>query len=197
LIYTDGLQINLTHCQECPNGHILAGVHFAHERSLEVIPSHNLNLVCVRSELGYQPPLFSRRNLFLFLRERSSRAMVIMLERLQRETQGESYGSKQVPLLRAMLIKSMEPLLEVQRRKIAEHLFGQVSFTSTCTACGGCSSVCPTGAIQPIEEDMQTPIFEHELCVSCGSCQAFCRKKGVVLTTTPVNDSSSCSKCRY
>jgi ferredoxin len=73
-----------------------------------------------------------------------------------------SYGSKQVPQVRVMLLKAIEAFSETQRR-VTKQLFGQVAFTETCTACGGCVGVCPTGAIVPSDEDKFSPAFDQSI----------------------------------
>ncbi len=181
LVFRDGVQINLTCCEGCPNGHILDGVHGAHDQLTTFLPDHRVALVRDRDKLKYKPPALSRRELFSSFRESSTRTAMVMVERLQVSSRAQSYGSKQVPQVRTMLLKAMETFPEIQRR-VAEQLFGQIAFTETCTACGGCVGVCPTGAIDSSDEDKASPIFDQTLCVSCGSCQAFCRKQGVQLT---------------
>lgn len=186
LVFVEGMQINLTCCQNCPNGHILEGVHAAHARLLEYKPDHKVKLIYEQEALEYQPSSLSRRELFGFFRERSKRSAIVMAERLQVNSNTHSYGSKQVPLVRTMLLKAMETMSETQQRWVSDQLFGQVSFTSTCTACGGCVGVCPTGAIESADEDKYPPVFNRELCVDCASCQAFCRKQGVQLAAVSV-----------
>ncbi|GEM_PF-697674 len=180
LIFVEGIQINLICCQDCPRGHILEGVHTAHARLAEFMPDHKVKLVSEQKNLKYQLASLSRRELFGFFRERSKRSTMVMVERLQVNSRIQSYGSKQVPLVRTMLLKAMETRSETQQQWICGQLFGQVSFTTDCTICGGCVGVCPTGAIGP-EEDKSPPVFDRNLCVGCDTCQAFCRKQGVQL----------------
>jgi ferredoxin len=182
LVFRDGVQINLTRCEGCPNGHVLGDVHGAHDQLAALLPDHKVALIRNRDRLKYKPPSLSRRELFGFFRENSTRTAMVMVERLQVSSRIQSYGCKQVPQVRTTLLKAMETLPEIQRR-VAEQLFGQIAFTETCTACGGCVGVCPTGAIDPSDEDKPSPVFDQTLCVSCGSCQAFCRKQGVQLMT--------------
>lgn len=181
LIFVEGLQINLTCCQDCPKGHILKGVYDTHARLTSLNYDHNISLVTNQQELDYRPAAISRRELFSFFRDRSTRAAAVMVDRLQTGTATQSYGNKKLPKVRAMLIEALITLPPVQQKVFAEQIYGQVSFTSTCTACGGCSGICPTGAIQPAEMRMDIPVFDEKKCVSCGSCQAFCFKKGVTL----------------
>ena len=180
LVFKEGVQINLTCCADCPNGHIIDGVHAAYDRLATLIPGHKVTLASERGSLKYQPASLSRRELFGFFRERSTRTANVMVERLQVNSRLQSYGSKQVPLVRTMLLKAMETMPEIQQR-VTEQFFGQISLTETCTACSGCVGVCPTGAIDPAEESKSPPVFDRNLCVGCGSCQAFCRKQGVQL----------------
>ena len=180
LVFRGGVQINLTCCEGCPNGHILDDVHGAHDQLGTLLPDHKVALIRDLDKLKYKPPSLSRREVFGFFRESSTRTAMVMVERLQVSSKVRSYGSKQVPQVRTMLLKAMETLPEIQW-PVAEQLFGQIAFTETCTACGGCVGVCPTGAIDPSDEDKASPVFDQTLCVSCGSCQAFCLKQGVQL----------------
>lgn len=180
LVFRDGVQINLTRCEGCSNGHIVGDVLGSHDQLGTLLPDHKVSLIRNLDQLTYKPPALSRRELFGFFRENSKRTAMVMVERLQISSRMQSYGSKQVPQVRIMLLKAIEAFSETQRR-VTKQLFGQVAFTETCTACGGCVGVCPTGAIVPSDEDKFSPAFDQTLCVSCGSCQAFCRKNGVRL----------------
>ena len=180
LVFKEGVQINLTCCKDCPNGHILDDLHTSHDRLADLLPDHKVTLAREKGTLKYQPASLSRRELFVFFRERSTRTANVMVERLQANSWLQSYGSKQVPLVRTMLLKAMETMPEIQQR-VSEQLFGQISFTETCTECNGCVGVCPTGAIGSAEEDRSPPVFDRNLCVGCGCCQALCRKQGVQL----------------
>lgn len=187
LVFTEGLQVNLTACHMCDNGHICAGIQSAHANLSEVLSDHQVRLVFDRTELAYRPSALTRRELFGFCRDRSSRTARVMVERLQESSRMQPYGSKQTPLVRTLLLKVMESLPDSQRRRMGEQLFGRISFATTCTACYGCVGVCPTGAIEPAAKDRQPPLFDRALCVGCGSCQAFCRKQGVRLQpATPI-----------
>jgi ferredoxin len=180
LVFKEGVQINLTCCEDCPNGHILDDVYTSHDLLAALLPDNKVALIRERGSLKYQPASLSRRELFGFFRERSTRTANVIVERLQVNSKLQSYGSKQVPLVRSMLLKVMETMPEIQKR-VTDQFFGQISFTETCTTCSGCVGVCPTGAIDPAEEDKSPPVFDRNLCVSCGSCQAFCLEEGVQL----------------
>ncbi len=179
LVFKDGLQVNLTSCKDCPNGHVLDGILATHALLATLQPGHKVRLVQDRQDLKFQPASLSRRELFSFFRERSKRTAAVVVERLQTTARLTSYGSKQVPEVRALLFKMIEALPETQRQQVVEWCCGQIVFTATCTVCGGCVGVCPTGAIEPADEGDISPVFDRNLCVACGSCEAFCRKSGV------------------
>ena len=181
LVFSGGLQINLTCCGDCANGHIVEAVRDAHARLRDLKPDHGINLVHKRGDLDFQPPALSRRDLFKVFRQRSARAAMAMVARPPVDTKPRPYGKKQVPATRTMLIEAMNGFPGTTRRKIADQLFGNIVFTPECVSSGGCVGVCPTGAIQPADEDEQPPIFDGALCVSCNSCHAFCRNRGVVI----------------
>jgi len=43
--------------------------------------------------------------------------------------------------------------------------------TNKCLYCGGCTSVCPTSALQLKETKI---VFDAEKCINCGACIKFC-----------------------
>ena len=182
LVFPDGLQINLTACEGCSNGHILDNVAAAHGRLNDLVPGHTVKLIRNREALEYQAPSLSRRQFFLVFGERSTRAAATMVERLQNNTEQHSYGNKRVPAIRALLLEAMAASPAVKGRTIGDRLFGKIAFTSDCVRSKRCVGVCPTGAIRSPGADGKSPRFDQTLCVSCNSCQAFCRNRGVLLS---------------
>lgn len=182
LVFRDGIQLDLTHCSSCPNSHVLEGICSAHASMDKMLPRNNVQLVQNEGNLKYQPASISRRELFRFCRERSARTASLMVDRLQVSASAQSYGSKQVPLVRTLLLKAMESLPGSQQAQIVEDVFGEVAFTPECTACGRCVGVCPTGALDPSETGQSSPSFNRQRCVGCDTCAVFCRNGGVRLT---------------
>jgi len=43
--------------------------------------------------------------------------------------------------------------------------------TNKCLYCGGCVSVCPTGALELKETKI---IWNKDKCINCGACTKFC-----------------------
>jgi len=57
-----------------------------------------------------------------------------------------------------------------------------------CVGCGACGEVCPSGAIEMIDDVKANPpvrklIIHYDICIFCGQCQANCiTEKGIQLT---------------
>ncbi|MBE0501990.1 MAG: 4Fe-4S binding protein [Desulfuromonadales bacterium] len=184
LVFSEGIQLDLSHCIDCPNGHVAAGIFSAHASSKNIRPESRLRLVENEKSLSYHPASLSRREFFRFFRERSSRTAAVMVKRLQVNAKEHAYGSKHLPLTRILLLKALDALPLVKQRQIAEQLFANRMFTPECKACGRCVAVCPTGALDSVETANHFPAFKAQLCVGCGSCAAFCRNQGVRLNVT-------------
>ncbi len=182
LVLEDGVQIDLTPCGECSNGHIREGIETAHAGLSEVKPNHKIKLVFDRNDLESKSAALSRRQLFASFRERSTRTAAVMASRLLSDDKRQSFGDKRVPATRVLLLRALAGASDEVRWRAADKLFGRVSFMPTCNACGGCVGVCPTGAIRPAAEDGQLPAFDRAFCVACSSCQTFCLEQGVVVT---------------
>lgn len=182
LVFPNGLHLNLTACDSCPNGEILDRVIAAHGRLKALVSCHAVRLIRNRKDLEYQAPLISRRQFFTFFRERSTSAAATMVGRLQENPGQQPYGNKQVPATRSLLLKTLAVSPSVESRTIRDALFGKITFTSNCSRSKRCVGVCPTGAIRPAETNGGLPLTDRDLCVSCNSCEAFCRNHGVLIT---------------
>ena len=191
LVFPDGLHINLAACEGCTNGRIADSVAAAHGRLKDLVPGHAVKLIRNREELDFQAPSLSRRQFILYFRERSTRAAAAMVERLLDNAEQQSYGNKQVPAIRALLLKALAASPAANSRTIGDQLFGKITFTSDCVRSKRCVGVCPTGAIQAADAGGNLPVIDQTLCVSCNSCQAFCRNRGVLISD---NNRRECSE---
>ena len=185
LVFPDGLHVNLTDCGECSNGHVVDSIAAAHSRLKDLVPGHAVKLIRSREELEFSALSLSRRQFFLFFRERSNRAAAAMVERLRDNAEQRAYGKKQVPAIRALLLDAIAASPQAKGETLGDQLFGRITFTSDCRRSERCVGVCPTGAIRSSGRDGNPPSFDQTLCVSCHSCQAFCRNRGVVASSNP------------
>ena len=52
-----------------------------------------------------------------------------------------------------------------------------------CVGCGACAEVCPSNAIEVIDEEKRKLVLRYDTCIFCGQCQANCiTEKGITLT---------------
>ncbi|MCK4325228.1 4Fe-4S dicluster domain-containing protein, partial [bacterium] len=52
-----------------------------------------------------------------------------------------------------------------------------------CVGCGACAEVCPSNAIEVIDEEKRRLVLHYDTCIFCGQCQANCiTEKGITLT---------------
>lgn len=87
----------------------------------------------------------------------------------------QAFGKKCQSLLRSMEFLPSKPI-EVKGnspyRKAGKVLLKPAGNKNTCTLCGACAAICPTGAI-----DMKNYWkIKKKLCISCGACIRICPK---------------------
>lgn len=52
-----------------------------------------------------------------------------------------------------------------------------------CTACGGCSSVCPSQLVEMVDEEDRTTITRYfERCIYCARCADICPEDAITMT---------------
>lgn len=56
-----------------------------------------------------------------------------------------------------------------------------------CTRCGICSDVCPSGIIEPADEDTLPMVMDAKagMCIQCGHCEATCPSQALLLNFRP------------
>jgi ferredoxin len=82
---------------------------------------------------------------------------------------------------------------EISRRDLLKKVLplGKVTLDGSCTTCGLCASVCPTGALDMVRGDGAAScrlLFRHGRCIACGNCVEVCPEKCLSLERTLVAD---------
>ncbi|OQX10768.1 MAG: hypothetical protein BWK76_20105 [Desulfobulbaceae bacterium A2] len=98
-------------------------------------------------------------------------------------------GEKQAPPRTVLLRQALETV-DIQRRGWLLPLLHTLTVDESCTLCGACAGMCPTGALRN-ERDDQTKrlVFSWAACSGCGLCQDFCRPRSIQLSPgCPVAD---------
>lgn len=118
-------------------------------------------------------PVYSRRELFSFIRERSR---IPTDSGAKKDLAGDC--SARPAGRRKALIDALEISASPQDFKdISDGDFPlrAVSIGEGCTLCKRCDAFCPSGALKKIEEEGETRIeFEMKLCMACFECREFC-----------------------
>jgi ferredoxin len=83
------------------------------------------------------------------------------------------------------LIKTHPPIQDI----VLDHIdFAILIIDETCTACGACSRICPTGALifeSNTKEKTYRLSFAPELCIDCGVCLHACMPHAITLNSIP------------
>jgi ferredoxin len=128
----------------------------------------------------------SRRDLFRLSSQQSDFAFA-------RELAGESEDKKVHPSRnRFRLIASIRNLIKthpVIQGIILDRIgFAKLTIDETCTACGACSRICPTGALifeSNTKEKTYRLSFAPDLCIDCGVCLQACMHHSITLNSEP------------
>lgn len=116
-------------------------------------------------------PVYSRRELFSFLRENRPAARLGFKKVPGRES------SPKLPVRRKALLDALEKAAALDFKKISDGDFPvrSVSIGQGCTLCKRCEAFCPTGALKRVEAEGETRIeFEMKLCMGCFECGSLC-----------------------
>jgi ferredoxin len=131
-----------------------------------------------------QPPV-SRRRLFQVFTE--NREWVEMLA----PQASPSEGKKWVPEERKQLLKALSLLPPAEERALCPaplggQVFMRLKVDETCTACGICARVCPTGALQlDSDETAYSLTFLPGVCTGCRACLDLCEPEALYSSGVP------------
>jgi ferredoxin len=192
ILLPHGITFNLTHCRQCPNAEAAVQL----QQRLEILhhlPNYpfagRLRLALREPQLNYRPDTISRRAFFQQFRRGAGNSLRQALQRREENGKAKDYGSKRLPVARALLLQAL-PLLDGPfRRSVETNFFPMLHFTDDCRGCRGCLGICPTGALGRKRHDTSetSPSFEMQLCTACGLCAEFCRRQAIRLTQAAVD----------
>lgn len=171
------LTLNLSLCQECPNGAtiplLLGRVAALAEAGL--LPGTCQVLIAeTPGEIRYHPPSVDRRTFFKSLRNSLFQGAATVLSTTHEQAERHTgYTEKRVPARKELLNRIMGLVPSDQRPLLGHRYEHHIVFSGTCTACHGCVAICPTGALLTDSPDAP-PRFHTRNCTGCGLCAEFC-----------------------
>lgn len=176
------LILNLVHCNDCPNNAMLQLL----EGRLQQMLANGLTeggcsfvSVTLQTELHYQAEGVNRRSFFTSLRNSLFQtAAEVMQISAKAEGRSSSYADKRVPQRRELLNQIRNILPEALQVTVGKQFNHNIRFNTGCTACQGCSAICPTGALVSNEQE-EHPTFMQERCTGCGLCVEFCLDQAI------------------
>lgn len=179
----DTLQIDVTGCADCRNGHIV-DVLSKRIKSIEtktsMMISHSIKLVHTKADLKFQEIAYDRRGFFKAIKNMTFIQAAGLFDNDDSEEVLQSYSSKKLPLKRDVLNRIMKVLPEEKYNTLLKRYFYNVSVTEDCNNCFACIGMCPTGALKiESNEDRRDLFFSSSLCNGCGLCEGFCINKAV------------------
>ena len=197
LIHTlaGSLTLNLSVCGDCPNSHGISEI----KSRLEAVSAAGLDCGACRinlaesvREIRYRDESVDRRSFFKSFGSALIKSAAVVLSRPSEQTEQRSeYACKRVPARRELLNKTRSELSLELTGLIREHFDSCASFDQSCTACQGCTAICPTGALKTGESDIP-PTFDQLLCTGCGLCREFCLDGAIRVLKNASNLQPSC-----
>lgn len=181
----DTVQLNLTQCHACHNGHILDTV----KRRLEQIVihtgiavSHKIIAVEDSSDLRYEAVRIGRRQFFRAFGVKVFRDIQkgIPSRLLQNGTM--AYNHKTLPSVRRNLNSHLLSAPKTLAQRMLRRYYYTVDCSDACTMCAACVAICPTGALEQVPEKHRLR-FNPLRCTGCGVCAEFCRQDAIQVNT--------------
>lgn len=176
------VQLDLTQCEQCINGHILnrLGNSLRRAEQNSRLPVRSRVALVVRSEDRWQDAdCMDRRRLFSLWRNI-----------LQPQPDGfpaldcgpSAHRDKALPARRRILQWVADRNNGAVASAIAMNYYGSVDIDCACETCGACAAACPSGALD-MADDRPSPRFDPARCTGCGACEAFCSHAAITVRT--------------
>lgn len=187
------ITLRLDRCQNCPFGRARYGIEEAMQiarRLLDALGAPGeIAVVMDAAEAGHWVersvhdaggPVFSRRPV---------RGSTTEIPQAASQTLAadDLAARLEMPRERLRLLLALARLPHAHDELPAGLGFARFEAGSDCTACGLCARVCPTGALQLLEEDDAYRLtFLPGACTDCGACLPYCKPEALQAAGTPV-----------
>lgn len=175
------VQVDLTQCGMCPNGHVRGRLadSLARAREHSRLPLGNRIDLIVRSEDCWQDAdCIDRRRLFALWKEIAEPHLPGFPAT---ESDPPAHREKALPERRKIIQWVARQCNGNVASAVAMNYYGNVDIDSACETCGACTAACPCGALSVSDADTW-PAFKPSQCVGCGACQAFCDNAAITVT---------------
>lgn len=87
------------------------------------------------------------------------------------------------PAPRLRRVEALAALAVAQDQSLPNTLFPQAKISDACCNHRICAALCPTGALQPVEDEDGSGLdYDPLFCIRCGLCQQVCPEKAITIT---------------
>ena len=178
------LQLNLTSCSACANGHIVT---FLESRIAEIKKKFSDNMevkfrkVKNKKNLVFKSIQYNRRQFFREIKDKIGKSTTEIVGNLEK-INPSSYKAKVVP----DIIDAFNALIPSLNKELQEDVLSNYSFAASigksCNYCLICVATCPTGALVRDNNDgrtMKTIKFYGSKCCGCDLCVESCARDAI------------------
>jgi ferredoxin len=198
VLLPQGVALNMVACEQCDDraavGRLLQSMGCLCERMPTV--RKRLAIIADQDELEFEAVCTDRRGFFSALgRMVQAQTVSILAENANHEAAEVSLSENAVPYERLVFSGLVSALQSKDEPKLLAELCSAVGFTAAtsdaCELCFGCVGMCPNGALDSIEGDIELEgriayserlLFMADRCSGCGVCESFCTSGGIQIT---------------
>ncbi len=195
---TEKISVRLDACSECPWGKLRKQVEAQVEDARHLLAAWDkadlvqavtaLERDCLRPLREAQNPPLSRRDLFVMLSRQGQATLARAIE------SKDALAGKQAGRGHRRLANAVAHLPQPKtdaNPSLAGLGFGTLEVSETCTACGSCARICPTGALTfQVDRNGSNYLlcFSPQQCIGCQACLHVCAESSTRLDRAPSFD---------